>query len=80
MRIIVSAYIYVANTSIDTKLYTSLEIDLILEFLKAERPKGPLEAVIDTLRERDCLFCLAQDLSPDLRMNILFYFQSFCLD
>ncbi len=51
---IVSAHIYVANASIDTTLYMSLEIDLILEFLKAERPKGPLEAVIDTLRERDC--------------------------
>jgi hypothetical protein len=62
----------VANASVDTTLYVSLEIDLILESLKAERPKGPLEAVIDTLRERDCLFCLTQDLSPDLRMHILF--------
>ena len=68
----VSAHIYVASASIDPMLYVSLEIDRILEFLKAERPKGPLEAVIDTLRERACLFCLTQDLSPDLRMHIFF--------
>jgi hypothetical protein len=43
----------VASASIDMTLYVSLEIDLILKCLKAERPKGPLEAVIDTLRERD---------------------------